>query len=175
MGQTASDHCINIQRSKHQQLGLRPILDQVGKRQRLTRSDEARLHLRDRPGDDSDRAALEASLRFSRGLGAKSSCKVKKILSEDEELLLENSIRLHSWFRRQCQWHKTEYLGGYSCVQFPPRRHNWQHHNFGFWVMGSPAVRVVGLPPYPKHQYDRKYLIIQLWVLDFGSAAVETL
>jgi hypothetical protein len=58
----------------------------------LTRSDEARIRLRDRPGDDSDRAALDASLRFSRGLGAKSSCKVKKILSEDEEPLLENSI-----------------------------------------------------------------------------------
>jgi hypothetical protein len=58
----------------------------------LTRSDEARIHLRDRPGDDSDRAALHASLRFSRGLGAKSSCKVKTILTEDEELLLENSI-----------------------------------------------------------------------------------
>jgi hypothetical protein len=54
-----------------------------------TSTDEARIHLRDRPGDDSDRAALDASLRFSRGLGAKSSCKVKKILSEDEELLLE--------------------------------------------------------------------------------------
>jgi hypothetical protein len=48
--------------------------------------------LRDRPGDDSDREALDASLRFSRDLGAKSSCNVKKILSEDEELLLENSI-----------------------------------------------------------------------------------
>jgi hypothetical protein len=60
-------------------------------------------------------------------------------------------------------------------VQFPPMRHDWQHHNFGFWVMGSPAVDVVGLPLDPKHQYDRKYSIIQLWVLGFGSAAVETL
>jgi hypothetical protein len=60
-------------------------------------------------------------------------------------------------------------------VQFPPMRHNWQKHNFGFWIMGSPAVGVVGLPPHPKHQYDRKYSIIQLWVLGFGSAAVETL
>jgi hypothetical protein len=60
-------------------------------------------------------------------------------------------------------------------VQFPPMRHNWQNHNFGFWVVGSPAVGVVGLPPYPKHQYDRNYSIIQLWVLGFGSAAVETL
>jgi anti-sigma factor RsiW len=22
-------------------------------------------------------------------------------------------------------------------VQFPPMRHDWQHHNFGFWVVGS--------------------------------------
>jgi hypothetical protein len=50
-------------------------------------------------------------------------------------------------------------------VQFPPMSHSWQHDNFGFWVMGLPAVGVVGLPPYPKHQYDRKYSIIQLWVL----------
>jgi hypothetical protein len=62
------------------------------KRQRLARTDEARIHLRDRPGDDSDRAVLDASLKFRRGLGTKSSCKVKKILSEDQELLLENSI-----------------------------------------------------------------------------------
>jgi hypothetical protein len=58
-------------------------------------------------------------------------------------------------------------------VQFPPMRHDWQDHNFGFRVMGSPAVGVVGLQLYPKHQYDRKYSIIQLWVFGFGS--VETL
>jgi hypothetical protein len=58
-------------------------------------------------------------------------------------------------------------------VQFPPMRHDWQHHNFGFWIMGSPAVGVVGLPLYPKHKYDRKYSTIT--TLGFGSAAVETL
>jgi hypothetical protein len=45
----------------------------------MTRTDEARVHLRDRPGNDVDRAALDASLRFSSGLGAKSSCEVKNM------------------------------------------------------------------------------------------------
>jgi hypothetical protein len=34
-------------------------------------------------------------------------------------------------------------------MQFPPMRHDWQHHNSGFWVMGLLAVGVVGLPLYP--------------------------
>jgi hypothetical protein len=66
--------CYDILRlSKSQRQGIRvtrPILDQVGKWQRLTRTDEARIHLRDRPRDDLDRAALDASFRFACGLGA---------------------------------------------------------------------------------------------------------
>jgi hypothetical protein len=49
------------------------------KRQRLTRTGEARIRLRDRPRDDLHRATLDASLRFSRGRGAKSSCEVKNV------------------------------------------------------------------------------------------------
>jgi hypothetical protein len=55
------------------------MLGQVGKGQRLTRRDEARIHLRDSSGNHLDRAVHDASLRFSRGLGAKSRCKVKNM------------------------------------------------------------------------------------------------
>jgi hypothetical protein len=58
---------------------LRLKLDHVGKGQRLMRVDEARVHLRDRPGNALDRAAHDANLSFSRGLGAKSSCKIKNM------------------------------------------------------------------------------------------------
>jgi hypothetical protein len=37
-------------------LRLQPIVDQLGKRQRLKRTDEARIHLRDSPRNDFDRA-----------------------------------------------------------------------------------------------------------------------
>jgi hypothetical protein len=132
----------------------------------LTRTDEARIHLRDCPGDDSNRAALEASLRFSRGLGAKSSCEVKKILSEDEELLLENSIVCIAGF---VDWHKTEYLGGISCVQFPHMRRDWQHHNFGFWVMGSLPLVPSASKYTQNHNYDRKCLSYSFGLLVLGQ------
>jgi hypothetical protein len=55
------------------------MLDQIGKQQQLTRTDETPFHLRDCPGNDLDRAVLDASLRFRRGLGAKSSCRFKNM------------------------------------------------------------------------------------------------
>jgi hypothetical protein len=41
--------------------------------------DEARPHLRDRLGNSLDRAAPYASLRLIKGLGAKSSCKIRNM------------------------------------------------------------------------------------------------
>jgi hypothetical protein len=56
-----------------------PYWTWLEKGQRLTRTDEVRNHLRDRAGNDLDRAAPDTSLRFSRGLGVKSCCKVKNL------------------------------------------------------------------------------------------------
>jgi hypothetical protein len=42
-----------------------PYWTRLGKGQRLTRTDEARIHLRYRPGDNLDRTALDASLWYS--------------------------------------------------------------------------------------------------------------
>jgi hypothetical protein len=52
------------------------MLDQGGKGQRLKRTDEAHIHLRDRAENDLERAALDASFRIRCGLGAKSNCKL---------------------------------------------------------------------------------------------------
>jgi hypothetical protein len=43
----------------------------------LTRSDEDRIHLRCLTDSDLNTAALDESLRFRHGLGAKNSCKVE--------------------------------------------------------------------------------------------------
>jgi hypothetical protein len=55
-----------------------PRWTRLGKGIAWTCTDEARIQQRDRTGNDVDRAALDASLRFRRGLGAKSSYKVKE-------------------------------------------------------------------------------------------------
>jgi hypothetical protein len=55
------------------------MLDHVGRRQWLTRTDEARIHLRNRAGNDLDKVALDPNLRFRGGQGVKSRCKVKSM------------------------------------------------------------------------------------------------
>jgi hypothetical protein len=62
-------------------LRRRPMLDEVGKEQWLTRTGEARIYMRDRAGNGLDRAAFDASLRFRRGLGAQSKCEARYVLS----------------------------------------------------------------------------------------------
>jgi hypothetical protein len=52
-------------------------LVQLGEGQRLTRTVQARIRLRGRPGNELDRVVLYASLRFRCGLGAKRSSIIK--------------------------------------------------------------------------------------------------
>jgi hypothetical protein len=68
------------------------------KRAAVDCTDETRIHLRDRAGIDLDRAALGASLRFRRGLGAKSICKVKGMQHRRDPGTIE--IETH-WVKRK--------------------------------------------------------------------------
>jgi hypothetical protein len=53
------------------------MLDQLGEGQRLTRTVQARIRLRGRPGNELDKVVIYASLTFRRGLGAKRSSIIK--------------------------------------------------------------------------------------------------
>jgi hypothetical protein len=96
-------------------------------------------------------------------------------LSEDEEVLIENSIVCTAGLVETANG-VTEYDGGERCVQVSS--HEARLSTSQFWVL----VLWVHLPLVSSassntqnHHYDRNFSIIQLWVLGFGSAAVETL
>jgi hypothetical protein len=77
-------------------------------------------------------------------------------LSEDEDVLLENSI--------VCVAGLVETASGATeCDEAEQvSSHEARLSNFGFWVTGSPAIGVLGLQQSQNHHYDRKSSIIQL-------------
>jgi hypothetical protein len=96
-------------------------------------------------------------------------------LSEDEEVLLENSIVCMAGLVETASG-VTEYDGGERCVRVS--FHEARLSMSQVWVLGLwvylPLVSSASSNT-QNHHYDRKISIIQLWVLGFGSAAVETL
>jgi hypothetical protein len=87
---------------------LRSILELGEQEQRLKRSDEEHIRLRDRTENNLDNAALDANLRVCSGIGAKSNCKVNSLAPcsiEIESHWVKAKVRYPVWNGTMgCNW-----------------------------------------------------------------------